>query len=115
MQISLKCDLDRLRKMEEICWAQKAKENWLRLGDRNTRFFHRIANAKCRFNSLNRMVVNGIDVHGQHDLKIAVVDFYKTLYTDPIKSRPFPIGLTFSSISTKVSESLVAPFRLEET
>lgn len=26
-------------KQEETMWAQKAKVNWLQLGDRNTRFF----------------------------------------------------------------------------
>ncbi|CAN1315223.1 LINE-1 retrotransposable element ORF2 protein [Linum perenne] len=110
----LKRDLDSLWKLEEISWAQKAKENWLRLGDKNTRFFHSIANAKRRFNRIERIWVDGLEIHGQQHLKAASVQFYKDLYSDPICSRPFPAGIDFVSISPEDSASLVTPLTLEE-
>ncbi|CAN1250788.1 hypothetical protein LINPERPRIM_LOCUS7518 [Linum perenne] len=106
LRISLKCELDHLWKLEENSWAQKAKESWLRLGDKNTRFFHRVANAKRRFNSIDRIWVDGTKVHGQLELKDTAVHFYRSLYTDLVCSRPFPTGISFDSIPSVDSDSL---------
>lgn len=35
----LREELSSVLRTEEVMWAQKAKINWLKLGDRNTRFF----------------------------------------------------------------------------
>ncbi|RVX09480.1 putative ribonuclease H protein [Vitis vinifera] len=45
--------------MEEISWRQKSREVWLSEGDRNTKFFHKMANAHRRGNMLSRVKING--------------------------------------------------------
>lgn len=40
---SLRAELDKLMEDEELFWAQRAKQRWLDLGNRNTRYFHKMA------------------------------------------------------------------------
>jgi hypothetical protein len=48
VQKNLQLLLDR----DDVRWRQRAKEIWLKNGDRNTKYFHACANAKRRKNSL---------------------------------------------------------------
>ena len=61
-----KLDLERIRGeleknslLKEICWKQKFRVLCIREGDRNTKIFHHIANSHRRFNSVDRLMVDG--------------------------------------------------------
>jgi hypothetical protein len=36
----LKNEITVLKDQEDLIWRQRAKEDWLRYGDKNTKFFH---------------------------------------------------------------------------
>lgn len=36
--------------MEEISWRRKSRVSWLKEGDKNTRFYHRMASVRSRVN-----------------------------------------------------------------
>ena len=44
--------------MEELSWRQKSREIWLKEGDRNTGFFHRMTNSHRRRNSIRSISIN---------------------------------------------------------
>ena len=48
----LKDEIHSLMEQEEAKWKQRSKEDWLRNGDRNTRYFHARANKKKRRNTV---------------------------------------------------------------
>ena len=64
----LKADLLELHKREERDLIQKRKLNWMKLGDENTKFFHRFLSAKKRRNLISELVNDQVvnSTHGSH-------------------------------------------------
>ncbi|CAN0884427.1 hypothetical protein LINGRAHAP2_LOCUS14836 [Linum grandiflorum] len=94
----IKCSLDRLWKMEETSWRQKSRDNWIKLGDKNTKYFHRVANARKRCNTLDHLRVDGVVFDNPSSLAEATVEFYRRLYSEDLLVRPFPVGLQFGRV-----------------
>ena len=46
--------------LEEIMWRQKSREVWLKEGDRNTRFFHKMENSHRKHNEVMKLKINGV-------------------------------------------------------
>lgn len=46
LETKLSDELNTILNQEETIWAQKAKANWLQLGDKNTRYFQIVAPIK---------------------------------------------------------------------
>ena len=44
-KIEIKAEIESLAALEEISWRQKSRALFLKEGDNNTRFFHRLANS----------------------------------------------------------------------
>ena len=44
-RIVIKADIEHLASLEEISWRQKSKALFIKEGDNNSRFFHRLANS----------------------------------------------------------------------
>jgi len=53
--MSLKEELDNLLEVEDLKWRQRAKEDWLKYGDRNTKYFHACASQKNRRNLIREI------------------------------------------------------------
>jgi hypothetical protein len=98
----------------ESMWRQKSCQVWCRLGDRNTRFFHLVANFRKAKNHLLKVVHNGSVVEGLPVIKDVAVSFFSNLFRSPDR---FLIGLGpvgFKTLSVSSSASLERDITLEE-
>ena len=59
--------------LEEVSWRQKTREIWLKEGDRNTGFFHRMANSHRRRNSITSIRINGRNLVKEAEVKEGLV------------------------------------------
>ena len=109
-----KGDFEKWALMEEISWRQKSKEVWLREGDRNTGFFHKMANSHRRKNCLSKIKVNGTWLTEEHEIKEGVVGAFKNLLIDPGEWHPSMEGLDFNRIDGEDAARLEEAFTEEE-
>ncbi|XP_061350360.1 uncharacterized protein LOC133295534 [Gastrolobium bilobum] len=83
LEIELSLELDLTLDMEEQLWFQKSRANWIRDGDRNTRYYHTIAVARRRKNKVlslkNEM---GIWIRSEDALKSLASNYYSNLFAD---------------------------------
>ncbi|WMV25761.1 hypothetical protein MTR67_019146 [Solanum verrucosum] len=84
----LTLELEGLIKNEEVAWRQKSRALWLKEGDRNTKFFHKVANAHKRFNYIDQLMVQGELTEESTRIESAIIDFYQKLYTETTHWRP---------------------------
>ena len=100
--------------MVEICWRQKSRALWIQEGDRNTKFFHKIANSHKRFNTINNLLVDGGLSSDPNSISACISQFYKQLYSENEGQRPMLDGVEFSTISKEEATWLDRPFEEEE-
>ncbi|RVW40176.1 LINE-1 retrotransposable element ORF2 protein [Vitis vinifera] len=55
--------------LEEITWRQKSREVWLKEDDRNTGFFHKMANAHRRRNNVDKIKINRAWLTEENDIR----------------------------------------------
>jgi hypothetical protein len=107
-------ELEKNTLLEEICCCQKSRVLWLKEGDKNTKYFHKIANSYRWHNSIWHLSINGELSSDLVDIKAQIIEFYKTLYTEDVGRRPLLDGLHFSSITSDEACWLERPFEEEE-
>ena len=92
----------------ETVWRQKSRETWLKVGDKNSRFFHLSTIIRRRRNSIDAIKSdNGEWMIDKEEIKEFIVSKFQNLFTEePIF---FPVNLDnliSPSISLLKNESL---------
>ena len=99
--INLRIQIQQLAKAEEISWRPKSRCLWLKDGDTNTKFFHKIASSNRRHNCMDRLMVENAIIEDKKQIKKKALDFFENLYTEHEGWRP---TVSFETINT-ISES----------
>ncbi|XP_070054291.1 uncharacterized protein [Nicotiana tomentosiformis] len=81
-------ELEAIAKAKEISWRQKSRCLWIEHGDRNTKFFHKQANTHKRYNSIDKIVIEGELSEDDELIKKHIVGFYNSLFRESEPWRP---------------------------
>ena len=92
----------------------KSQILFVKEGDNNTRFFHRVANSHRRTNHIRGIEVDGVLYEDEEEMRSRVVNFYQRLYSESVSWRPSMDGLEFARIEEDERLELERDFSKEE-
>ena len=82
LEKTLREEYEHILLQEELMWFQKSRENWVRFGDRNTRFFHTQTVIRRKRNKIHGMFVrNDTWCTDPEVLKVEAQHFYTNLFS----------------------------------
>ncbi|KAA3455720.1 reverse transcriptase [Gossypium australe] len=111
-KIHLNMEIDK----DEMYWEQRARANWLKMGDRNIAYFHKCATTRRRANTINKLVLDdGREISNSTEINEAATEFFEDLFTSRGCGNPHKVleGIR-PNISHEINDRLLSPFREEE-
>ena len=112
------------KKLQEELWAvaqaqeslmrQKAKARWIKEGDGNSKFFHRVVNTNHRSNTLRGVLVNGVWIDEPRRVKEETCLFFKEKFQEEEWVRPKLDGVSFKAIGQQDNDRLLELFTEKE-
>jgi exonuclease III len=111
-----KNELSVLKNQEDLIWRQRAKEDWLQYGDKNTKFFHASTKQRRNKNILEKIKdEEGRSWTSQEDIGTIFVDYYRQLFKS---EGSHEVSQCTRAVTSRVSEEgnkyLLAEFTGEE-
>ena len=99
---------------EETSWRQKSKETWLKEGDRNTGFFHRMATTHRRRNCFKSISINNRKLDKEDDIKEGLVEAFQNLLSALGGWHPILPEIDLNEIGFEEATKLEEAFSEEE-
>ena len=96
--------------LKKTSWRQKSKEIWLKEGDKNTKFFHKMAHAHARRNLLTKVKIKGVTLTNENKIWAGVCRAYQSLLSESGNWRPSVRGLQFGVLGEEKSRKLRVAF-----
>jgi hypothetical protein len=113
-KIDMSREMEKTLLFDELNWRQKSRALWLKERDKNTKFFHRVANSHRKFNQVNSLKINGEISKNLAEIQEHIVQFYNNMYFENCSWRPRVDGLSFLSIDEDESIWLERDFEEKE-
>ncbi|KAK6126633.1 hypothetical protein DH2020_039627 [Rehmannia glutinosa] len=104
----IEAELDDLYKLEETFCHQRSRALWIKLGDRNTGFFHRKASQRQARNSILKLQQDdGNWAEEEHELVGVLTDYFENLFTFVANTDTHKVLETVEpKVSPQMNESL---------
>ncbi|RVW94236.1 LINE-1 retrotransposable element ORF2 protein [Vitis vinifera] len=97
---SRKGELEELILREEIHWRQKAKVKWVKEGDCNSKFYHKVANGRRNRKYIKELEnERGLVLKNAESITEEILHYFEKLYTNPTGESWGVEGLDWSPIS----------------
>ncbi|XP_041003991.1 uncharacterized protein LOC121249346 [Juglans microcarpa x Juglans regia] len=108
----LQNEIDGYLEEEDLKWRQRAKQRWLKDGDRNTKYFHKCASQRKQMNRIKHIKNgNGIVTFNKDEIARTFQEYYQSLFSS---SKPSNIEAALNnfppSVTTEMNCSIASRF-----
>ncbi|KAL5191867.1 Transposon TX1 uncharacterized protein [Glycine soja] len=107
-----------LKKTQADLWEkatmQESIVRWIKEGDSNTSYFHRVINLRRRRNALRGLQIGDTWVENPNIIKAETLHHFQNRFNEPHLSRPNLDGISFKSLPSTHREIMIEPFKEEE-
>jgi hypothetical protein len=87
-EAKLQEQLEERRKQEEVLWKQKSRVQWLKEGEKNTKFFHRAMMHRRHVNRITHLEDSqGNPVREHSQIEAELINYYQDLLTETKEDR----------------------------
>ncbi|XP_050207714.1 uncharacterized protein LOC126657122 [Mercurialis annua] len=108
-------ELDDILTTEEIMWKQRSRADWLREGDRNTKFFHNKASNRKKNNFIHRIQDGSGTWKQGKEVFTVVEEYYRQLFTTSYPTNQDRVlACIDSALTAEQFSDLQRPFSEEE-
>ncbi|XP_074337634.1 uncharacterized protein LOC141674831 [Apium graveolens] len=98
----------KLLEKQETYWSQRAKQFWLKDGDKNTRFFHRYASIRKEHNKIKRLKdEHGVWQESDEEIQAIISKYFEQIFTRSRSGELIPDRIKFQSITEEQSHNLL--------
>nr|CCA66036.1 hypothetical protein [Beta vulgaris subsp. vulgaris] len=113
---ALDARMDELEKREEVYWHQRSRQDWIKSGDKNTKFFHQKASHREQRNNVRRIRNEaGEWFEDEDDVTECFAHYFENLFQSGNNCEMDPIlNIVKPQITDELGTQLDAPFRREE-
>lgn len=113
---SIEKEIDGLLEKEEIMWKQRSRALWLHEGDRNTTYFHKVANGRNRRNQINKITDSTGVIHSKHEeIELVFRHFFEELFTSKGENDMDEVlSAVETSVTPAMNEVLMKPYSSQE-
>lgn len=104
---------------EEIFWKQKSRENWLRMGDKNTKFFHNVTKLRRSKNWISKLEIKkNQTIEDPKEINKEIISYYFKLLNNTegsqLTEHNFFLEVIPKIISDEENQKLNEKINLEE-
>ncbi|KAA3472611.1 reverse transcriptase [Gossypium australe] len=111
-RIHLNMEIDK----DEMYWEQRARVNWLQLGNKNTTFFHKYASARRKVKTINGLeAADGQEVTDESGINEVASKYVQDLFSSKgVGDSSYLLEGIGTNISSEINEMLLSSYSVEE-
>lgn len=100
----------KLLEKKEIFWRQRAKQFWLRDGDKNTRFFHKYASARKEQNMIKKLKDDsGEWTEKEEEIQGIITKYFENIFSASNTEERLSDRIVFKQVAEAQKHALLSP------